>query len=80
MKKILFAIVIVFTISLKANAQFDGFVSSWDDNDNRDGINAFAISLPSQHYYDNNTPAPLSSGLFVLTVLGAGYALRKKSK
>lgn len=80
MKKILFAIVIVFTISLKANAQFDGFVSSWDDNDNRDAINAFSICLPSQHYYDNNTPAPLGSGLFVLTVLGAGYALRKKSK
>ena len=80
MKKILFAIVLVFTLGIGANAQFDSFVDTWEGDYNRDAIDALAISLPSQHYYDDNTQAPLGSGLLVLTVLGAGYALRKKSK
>lgn len=79
MKKILFAIVLVFTMGIGANAQFDGFVASWEDNDTR-ALDGIYILLPQEHYMDGNTPAPLGSGLLVLTALGAGYAVARKHK
>lgn len=74
MKKILYVIAIVLTIGFKANAQIDSFISSWDD-DSRDALDPFVISLPTTHYMDDNTPAPLGSGLLVLVVLGTGYTV-----
>ena len=86
MKKILFAIAIVLTISLTANAQgkSDGFFSTgWDDN-TRTGFDDVILpttTLVNGGQFGNDYDAPLGSGLLVLTALGAGYAVaRKKSK
>ena len=83
MKKILFAIAIVLTLGLTANAQGrDGFFSSWDNNNNRDpewNTNDFIV--PNIALGDNNdVNAPLGSGLLVLTALGAGYAVYRKKR
>ena len=83
MKKILFAIAIVLTIGLTANAQNkqDSFFG-WDDNNDRttpDWTTGFIV--PNLGLGDNdNVPAPLGSGLLVLTALGAGYAVARKRK
>ena len=80
MKKILFAIAIVMILGLTASAQGrDSFFGNYDNAySNREGE-------PSVVFPDHNTTedpdAPLGSGLLVLTVLGAGYAVaRKRSK
>ena len=86
MKKILFAIAIVLTLGLTANAQgTDGFFKNWDNSINRgfgdDDI--LDISNPGIVTFgeSDNTQAPLGSGLLVLTALGAGYvAVRKKRR
>ena len=86
MKKILFAIAIVLTIGLTTNAQgrHDAFFNDWDNSNNRfgDAIDPTLLVMPGQVIGSEfNDPAPLGSGLLVLTALGAGYAVaRKKSK
>ena len=82
MKKILFAIAFIFTLSMGANAQSytDSFVD-WTDSDvNRTAIE-WAIILPTTHFtgIDQNG-SPLGSGLLILTALGAGYAAARKRK
>ena len=80
MKKIVFAIVLVLTIGLRASAQ-DGFFRSGGDNMDRT-VSDQTPALPQGSVGEKNDdqPAPLGSGLLVLTALGAGYAvLRKKS-
>ena len=80
MKKIIFAIALVMTMGLCANAQ-DGFFYNWDYsmNDRLDDPDP-AFTLPSSHGYDNDTPAPLGSGLIILGALGAGYAVARKRR
>ena len=86
MKKIFFAIAIIFTMSFSLLAQrTDNFWA--DDNVNRvdddlPWLTTIAVGLVLTDNDANNNPhAPLGSGLLVLTGLGAGYAfLRKKSK
>ena len=81
MKKILFAIALIITLSLTANAQYsDGFFNDWDNGFDRTGTgNEIGFVLPVSHGNGLDTPsAPLGSGLLVLTALGAGYALKKK--
>ena len=84
MKKIFFAIAIVLTIGLTANAQnkHDAFVSDWSASDyNRLGGSVFPAILSGQlGELNGDINAPLGSGLLVLTALGAGYALAKKRK
>ena len=85
MKKILFAIAIVLTIGLTANAQSrDGFFSDWDNGyGNRiNDPSSIDFNLPSNTTLGNgqNEQAPLGSGLLVLTALGAGYAVARKRK
>ncbi len=82
MKKIIFAIAIVLTIGLTANAQNDSFVDWENDWGNRTsgympGLPAAALGISGNVQSD---PAPLGSGLLVLTALGAGYAVVKKRK
>lgn len=82
MKKILFTIALIFTISFGANAQKDGFFR-WNGNDEDDIYrnidNGFV--LPSTHGTVNDyNSVPLSGGLLVLTALGAGYALKRTKK
>ena len=90
MRKLLFAIAIVLTIGLTANAQGrDGFFSSRGDNYNDrgtigtgsiDNITLPGGNLVTGNEYGNDEPAPLGSGLLILTALGAGYAVARKRK
>lgn len=90
MKKVLLALALVLTVGLCANAQDndgrDGLFTDWKDLGN--GLDEFDEfnedptrdpSLPGGHG-GGDTPAPLGSGIVVLTALGAGYALYKKDK
>lgn len=81
MKKILLAIAIIMTIGLKANAQTDNFIMGNIDGDlYRDDITWIIPILPGNNIgswdYDQSA-LPLSDGLLVLTILGAGYAVKK---
>lgn len=89
MKKILFAIAIIMTIGITANAQGrnDAFFNDWsNDGYNRTGssddpglVLPYIIDMGTN--YEDPSAAPLGSGLLVLTALGAGYAVaRKKNK
>ena len=83
MKKILLAIALIITIGSTANAQTDAFFN-WNlanDDIYRSNINEYLV-LPSIHGSYTDAPAPLGSGLLVLTALGVGYAVanRKKGK
>ena len=84
MKKILFAIAFVFVMSLGATAQNDGFfrANEYDDYNYRyDSGNGVEFWLPTMHGNNDDAYAPLGSGLFILGVLGAGYAtLRRRKK
>ena len=86
MKKILFAIAIIMTIGLTANAQgrHDAFFNDWDNDDNynrsiSDGIFP-AIVSGELGGIQGDPGAPLGSGLLVLTALGAGYAVARKKR
>ena len=81
MKKVLFAIAIVMTMGFCANAQTDSWFNagSSESYSNRDGEIALpAPGLPG-HGESGDQPAPLGSGLLILTAMGAGYALRKRN-
>lgn len=84
MKKILFAIAIVLTIGLTANAQSDGFFRGGNDYSygNRDGDGLPRVPDYNQNNGDYTTdqPAPLGTGLLIMTALGAGYAVAKRRK
>ena len=83
MKKIIFAIAIVLTLGMTANAQGqkDAFVDSWDNSRGAWG-GTIDLLLPTGNIggIQNQSGAPLGSGLLVLTALGAGYAVAKKRK
>lgn len=77
------------TISLTVSAQGrDGFFTSWDNGygnrtNNAPGTNLElpnAGGLVNGGDYGNDEPAPLGSGLLVLTALGAGYAIYRKKR
>ena len=81
MKKILFTIALIITMGVTANAQSDGFFRSYDNNDNTNRTEGNHFVLPNAH--DTNSDydsAPLSSGLLILTALGAGYAIKRRNK
>ena len=89
MKKVLLATALVLAMGFGANAQFvngggtDDFFNSWEDVGNgldryNDVTGSFSINLPVEHGLPGSQPAPLGSGLIILTALGAGYALRKR--
>ena len=83
MKKILFAIAIVLTLGLTANAQSgknDAFVTDWANSNNRDWSSSLDLILPTTFGSTGDVDTPLGSGLLVLTALGAGYAVAKKRK
>ncbi len=87
MKKILLATAFILVLGLGANAQggkSDGFFGNWDNGVDRDVENPFeigGINVPSGQApgdFTGNEPAPLGSGLLILTALGAGYAVSRK--
>ena len=86
MKKILLSVAIVLAMGFGASAQRggnDNLFSSWNDVSNGlDRIDNYELNLrdpglPGSHG-GGDTPAPLGSGLVVLTALGAGYAMKKR--
>ena len=80
MKKILFAIAIVLTIGLTANAQGrDGFFSNYDNGYGNREVSDPTVVFPN-HNTTEDPDAPLGSGLLVLTALGAGYAVARKKR
>ena len=69
-------------MGLTASAQRDGYFNNWDDVSNGlDRVNIYEPTrdpgLPGGHG-GGDTPAPLGTGIAVLTALGAGYAMLKK--
>ncbi|MBP5643874.1 MAG: hypothetical protein J6X10_06580 [Bacteroidales bacterium] len=80
MKKLLFAIALIITMSLGANAQKDGFFGSNADNEDVYRNLEDGIALPNVHGSSSDFDAPMGSGLLIMTALGAGYALRRKNK
>ena len=87
MKKILLAIALVLAIGLGANAQRgDGFFNNWNDvgngldkfDDFDNGLRGDGPVTPGHGGGDQ--PAPLGSGLLVLTALGAGYAVARRKR
>ena len=82
MKKIILSLALVFAMGLCANAQRDSYFNDWDDVGNGlDKVNIYEPTrdpgLPGGHG-GGDTPAPLGSGLIILTAMGAGYAMLKK--
>ena len=83
MKKILLAIALVMTMALSASAQ-DGFFRSGESYGDRTGSGSGEISGVTPAFpgggvgeHGNDQPAPLGSGLIILTALGAGYAIKR---
>ena len=77
MKKILLAITLTITLGLTANAQRDGFLGNYSNDEIYRNVDENLV-LPNTHGSVNDYDAPLGSGLLILTALGAGYALKKK--
>ena len=85
MKKIIFAIALVMTMGLAASAQNDGFFKYSNIENNRAGSNEIGAITPANPgggigVYTTDQPAPVGSGLLILTALGAGYAVARKRK
>ena len=84
MKRILLTIAIVTTIGFTANAQRDSFFAWNDASDDlyRTTESGVTFDLPQSHgqEIDFDSNAPVGSGLLVFSVLGLGYAIRKKSR
>ena len=83
MKKLLFTIVLLITLSVATNAQNDGFFK-WNGNDEDDiyrDVTTSGLVLPSTHGtgVDYNS-TPIGSGIAILTLLGAGYAIKRRRK
>ncbi len=81
MKKILLATALVITMSLGAKAQIrstDAFFNDWASSD----ILRTTVfpSLPGSHGWTGDAPAPLGSGLIVLTAIGGVYAVARRKK
>ena len=56
----------------------DGFFRNYEDTyDNRDAINIWTANNGFQH---DDFGAPLGSGLIILTVAGAGYAISRRKR
>ena len=81
MKKLLFTIVLLITLSVATNAQNDGFFN-WNNNyDADERLTGIEFSLPNGHGDINDHNAvPVGSGLLILTALGAGYAIKCRRK
>lgn len=82
MKKILFVIAIVLTMTFGASAQTqsDWFVRDFEDiprDEFGSTILPILITGGVGIWNDDQPATPLGSGLLVLTALGAGYVIRK---
>ena len=80
MKKLLFTIALVITLSVASKAQNDGFFN-WNNNYYADErLTGIEFNLPDAHGDINDHNAvPVGSGLLILTALGAGYLLARRN-
>ena len=88
MKKILLTIALTITLGFTASAQRggDGYFTDWNDisngldkfDDFDNGLRGGGPGTPG--HGGGDTPAPLGSGLVVLTALGAGYAVARRKR
>ena len=81
MRKFLLSIVLVFTLSVAANAQTDGFFE-WNSNIDYSGRESgIVFYLPIAHGTINDYPStPLGSGMVIFAALGAVYAVIRKKR
>lgn len=81
MKKIFLAIAIVFMVSFGAKAQSDGFFREGGVDDYSGRTDSPTPLVPTgQVGTIPDTNAPLSSGLLILTAMGAGYVIARRKK
>ena len=81
MKKILFVFVMIIGMVFSANAQRDGFFGGNEGNDGARELAGPNIGMPQQGIGStNNESAPLTGGLLIFSILGAGYAATKTRK
>ena len=83
MKKLLLTTAIILGLGLTSFADPNGggvFQRGYEpDRDGGSGTGLFAPRLP-QHGETGNQPAPLGTGVMVLTALGAAYLVGKRHK
>lgn len=83
MKRTILTLAILMTMAFTATAQRDAFFK-WNDADDEIYRNTsepgFDFNLPQAHGLENDSTAPLGSGLIILGALGAGYAIKKKAE
>ena len=77
MKKTLLTIAITLGLTIGATAQSDGFFNSYSVDDGSRSESQDLPTLP-QGGQIGDCPAPLGTGLLILTALGAGYAVAKR--
>jgi len=79
MKKLALTLAIVLGLGLTtfANPNGGGVFGRGESNSREGESTLFAPRLP-QHGQDGNQPAPLGSGIVVLTALGAAYLVGKR--
>ena len=78
MKKILFLITIIITLSLNAVAQSDGFFRGEVHSEDRDAMIMPNAPSGTLGHIPDSEAVPLGSGLLIMTVLGGAYVIRKK--
>ena len=82
MKKILFTIALALIMSVGVMAQNnDAFVNDWEKSSRISDPATVGLLMPNTIIGNtSNSPAPLGSGLLVLTALGGAYAVSRKRK
>lgn len=80
MKKIIIILATALVLSLGANnaiAQNDNYFSDW--NEYREGdYDPTAPIIPASHGSEDDSAAPIGSGLLILAGFGVAYAMKKK--
>lgn len=81
-KNLLLVLFLQFTVNQDLYAQKDSFFTYNNNEHYRDVDDVTAPGLPYSHGLSENyqSPAPLGNGLLVLSLLGAGYLVKKSRK
>lgn len=81
-KNLLLVLFLQFTVNQDLYAQKDSFFTYNNNEHYRDVDDVMAPGLPRTHGFTDNyqSPAPVGNGLLVLSLLGAGYLVKKSRK
>ena len=81
-KALLFVLFLQLSANLELYAQKDAFFTYHENNNYRNADEVLAPGLPRYHGMQDNfqSPAPLGNGLIALSLLGAGYLVKKSRK